>query len=268
MISVGSNCRIARMNQDEFVAALVARVEKQTFPSYVKQSAQEIAAQLKTKPEVFVSAELGRETPAVGQSKVGGKPDVPKGFEWPSEEDDEDAPLQFFAQINLAEVHPHDFGKKLPAKGMVWFFSIADADRAGGYEIDSSTTKVIFSADPGELSPHDIPESLADNEDAVIEERRLEIGPTIGLDAFRDSGIKKVINGELRALGGKSGPLFMLNVRDESQGSDGNIMLADFDCYPIARNAFGEGILGFMISEKDLAKGAFAGVETLFDTGS
>lgn len=255
------------MDEKSLVAELVKRVEKKTFPDYVKQSAAQIAATLAKKPEVFISGELSKEKPKLGQSKVGGKPDLPEGFAWPTEEDDEDAPLQFFAQINLAEVHPHDYRKQLPATGMVWFFSIADGDRAGGYEIDESTTKVIYSAAPGPLSAHDLPEHFDDNADAAIEERRLEIGPTIALDAFRDSGVQDVILEELRALGGKKGPLFMLNVRNEDD-EDAGVMLADWDCYPIARNAFGEGILGFQLSKKDLAEGALDRAETLFDAGT
>jgi len=252
------------MNQKEFVAALAAKVSTQTFPDYVKESATKIAAKLTKNPEVFISGELGEAKPKNGQSKVGGKPDVPAGFEWPTEEDDEDAPLQFFAQINLAEVHPHDFEKKLPAEGMLWFFSIADGDRAGGGEIDASTTKVIYAAKPGTLKAHDIPESLAENEDAEIEEHVLELGPCIGLDAFSDAGITEVIDEQVRALGGKNGPLFMLNVRDDEDG----IMLADFDCYKIAPNAFGEGILGFVLTEKDLKKRALDQADTLFDGGT
>ncbi|MEO8877412.1 MAG: YwqG family protein [Polyangiaceae bacterium] len=252
------------MNQKEFVAALAAQVSKQTFPDYVKESPAKIAAKLTKDAEVFISGELGKGKPKNGQSKVGGKPDVPADFEWPTEEEDDDAPLQFFAQINLAEVHPHDFENKLPAEGMLWFFSIADGDRAGGGEIDESTTKVIYAAKPGKLKAHDIPEAIAENEDAEIDEHILALGPCIGLDAFRDSGIKNVINEQLRALGGKSGPLFMLNVRDEEDG----IMLADFDCYAIAKNAFGEGILGFMLTEEDLENGELDKAETLFDGGT
>ncbi len=42
-----------------------------------------------------VVALVVKGTPKSGESKVGGKPDVPADFEWPNEEDDDGAPLHF-----------------------------------------------------------------------------------------------------------------------------------------------------------------------------
>jgi len=260
-----------------FVAKVVEKVSASEFPDSVKQTAKQIADQLGTSPEIFISGELNEDDqPKTGQSKVGGKPDVPASFKWPNEEEDEDAPLQFIAQLNLAEVHPHDLEGRLPAKGMVWLFSIADGDRAYGYEIDSSTTKVVFMANPGPLKPRAIPEVHADDEDATIEERKIDFGPIIGLDAFRDSGVKDVILEAMRELGGRSGPVFMLNQREagsddeaeDSGGTHGGFMLADLDMHAIASNAFGEGILGFVLTAKDLAAGELSNADTVFETGS
>ncbi len=49
---------------------------------------------------------------------------------------------------------------------------------------------------------------------------------------------------------------------------DDGIMLADFDGYAIARNAFGEGSLGFVVSPADLAAGELAKADTAFETGT
>lgn len=247
-----------------FVEAVSQRVQALGFPDYIKETPAEIAAALVKDGEVFISGEL-TDAPVPGGSKVGGRPDVEAEFEWPTEEDDEDAPLQFIAQINLAEVHPHDLDGRLPAKGMLWFFSIADANRAGGYEIDASTTAVRYAADPGELAPHDLPEAFEDDENATIDERRIVFGPTIYLGGRRDRGITKVIEQALREAGGRRGPVFMLNVRD---GDNAGVMLADFDGYAIARYAFGEGSLGFVLSSADLAAGELAKADTAFETGT
>ena len=258
------------MTKNEFVSALVTEVRKAKLPDYVKQTPADIAAQLEENAKVFVSGELTEEATTCGGSKVGGKPDVEANFEWPCEEDSE-SPLQFIAQINLAEVSPHDFERRLPSAGMLWFFSIADGDRAYGHEINASTTSVRFSPKPGVLTPRDIPEELADNEDATVEERKLEFGATVSLNDFRDSGIKDVIREAMRALGGRSGPLFMLNEHgsdDEVEGSVAGFMLADFDGYAIAQNAFGEGCLSFVLSPSDLAAGKLANAETVFEVGT
>lgn len=254
------------MNKKSFVAALVEKIKTADVPAYAKKSGPEVAAMLGSDPEVFIAGELTEPTGKRGGSKVGGKPDVGAGFSWPHEEDDEDAPLQFIAQLNLAEVKPHDFDNKLPAKGMVWIFSIADGDRAGGGEIDASTTKVLYSADPGPLKPHDIPEELAENEDATIEEQTIEFGPVVSTDGIRDSGVKDVVYEAAAELGGRNGPVYLLNTVDGAD--EPTFMLADLDMYRIAPNAFGEGILSFTLTQKDLAKGALGNADTVFNGGS
>jgi len=48
----------------------------------------------------------------------------------------------------------------------------------------------------------------------------------------------------------------------------GNIILASFDGYDIAPNAFGEGFLDFMINPKDLKKGKLDAAEVEFSAGT
>jgi uncharacterized protein YwqG len=68
----------------------------------------------------------------IGDTKVGGAPDLPQGTPWPmwTKPDGERRPLQFFAQVNLAEaaaVAPAPLG--LPTEGQLSFF--ADFDLPG-----------------------------------------------------------------------------------------------------------------------------------------
>jgi uncharacterized protein YwqG len=62
----------------------------------------------------------------IGQSKFGGAPDLPRGTAWPMRDAPDGArlPLQFFAQIDLAEANaaaPGPLG--LPAEGQLSFFA-------------------------------------------------------------------------------------------------------------------------------------------------
>lgn len=90
------------------------------------------------------------ENIAVGQSKIGGAPDVPPGFEWPTVEvsrwkffgrEREEKPLGFLAQFDLAELAPFDLNHELPTTGMLSFFYTIDGsssklfDSNGGYRV-------------------------------------------------------------------------------------------------------------------------------------
>jgi len=59
---------------------------------------------------------------ALGESKLGGHPDLPEGVPWP---EFGGHPLAFVAQLDLAALAPCVTGKLLPAEGLLLFF-IAD----------------------------------------------------------------------------------------------------------------------------------------------
>ena len=90
------------------------------------------------RPVVGAIVEPPGEVP-LGGSKVGGLPHVDGTFSWPTE-DDSDDPLALVCQINLAEAGLAT--SLLPKQGMLYLFSIYDSDRAYGYEIDETTSRV------------------------------------------------------------------------------------------------------------------------------
>lgn len=248
------------MTKVEFVQQVRAAIEAQKS-KHAKLTSSDIAKMVDA-ANVHIGGSLKSGKAAVGQSKVGGKPDLPEEFEWPCEGDDEDAPLGFVAQINLAEVHAADVNNVLPATGMLWFFSILDGDRAYGHEIDSDTSVMRYEAKPGALKPHKLPELFDDNEDAVIKQRVITFGPTVDVDSH-DADVIELIAKALKKVGGVKGPVFMVK---PSEGGD--VILASFDGYDIAPNAFGEGFLDFMINPKDLKKGKLDAAEVDFTTGT
>ena len=63
---------------------------------------------------------VGKDEIPVGESKFGGKPDLPEGFVWPRRE--KGKPLLFLCQFNLAELAPYDRDGLLPGEGMLYFF--------------------------------------------------------------------------------------------------------------------------------------------------
>jgi hypothetical protein len=56
----------------------------------------------------------------IGQSKIGGQPDLPKNIEWFKE--DNGKRLSFIAQINFSELSNLDKSQNLPSSGMIYFF--------------------------------------------------------------------------------------------------------------------------------------------------
>ncbi|MGH9280050.1 MAG: DUF1963 domain-containing protein, partial [Acidimicrobiales bacterium] len=82
----------------------------------------------------------------IGQSKVGGAPDLPQGTSWPlwTTPGGERLPLQFFAQLDLAEAAaaaPGPLG--LPETGLLSFF--ADFDPEGKPRSDAVTATIRYS---------------------------------------------------------------------------------------------------------------------------
>ncbi len=61
----------------------------------------------------------------VGKSKIGGKPDLPKDFEWPKSDNKS---MLFCAQYNLSELTKFDKENNLPKKGFFYVFMSLDQD--------------------------------------------------------------------------------------------------------------------------------------------
>ena len=79
---------------------------------------------------------------SIGTSKFGGKPDLPVGAEWPTE--DNSKPLAFIAQINLREVVSLDSGELLPKSGILYFFYASEQDAWGFDPKDKNKFRVIY----------------------------------------------------------------------------------------------------------------------------
>lgn len=117
----------------------------------------------------------------IGQTKIGGLPDLPKNFAWVVERNtvvtDEQKilffnykkkkttikSLSFIAQINLAEIAPLDSENLLPKSGMLYFFYSAEQEVWGFDNSDKNKFKVLyFEGNINELArtayPIDLPE--------------------------------------------------------------------------------------------------------------
>lgn len=79
----------------------------------------------------------------LGDSKLGGLPDLPRGAAWPAKDG---RPLAFLAQIDLAAV-PHPGGEpRLPREGLLSFFYLVWEERWGFDPHDRGCWQVLYSS--------------------------------------------------------------------------------------------------------------------------
>lgn len=83
----------------------------------------------------------------IGESKLGGLPDLPPGVDWPECKGE---PLSFIAQFRMSDVTEYDTDRLLPSTGMTYFFYDADQGAWGYDPADAGRWKVIYYG--GELS--------------------------------------------------------------------------------------------------------------------
>ena len=118
---------------------------------------QQLKSMQKTSIRINYISDSKAECP-IGASKVGGKPDLPPGFQWfyyygkGVFDDDISAnrPLSFLAQINCGEIHKYDKDSLLPSAGMLYFFYEMETMPSGIYPGDKGGARVHYY--PGDVS--------------------------------------------------------------------------------------------------------------------
>ncbi|MDO6355719.1 YwqG family protein [Caloramator sp. CAR-1] len=97
----------------------------------------------------------------IGMSKIGGKPDLPEGWDWPTWNK---LPLAFICQLNLEHICEYDGDKELPNQGMLYFFYEAYNQPWGYDPKDKGCCKVLYyDGDVELLKGVNFPEFLPDN---------------------------------------------------------------------------------------------------------
>jgi Domain of unknown function (DUF1963) len=217
----------------------------------------------------------------LGGSKVGGLPHVDDDFVWPTEDGTDDA-LALVCQINLAEA-PAAVGG-LPDRGLMYLFSIYDPDRAYGYEIDETTTRLLYADDPGPLSVAEPPDDLT--EDGILPERYLVLALALVTEDTDDDGgytearfdydVEQAIDDEVVQRGGAPCGVvrllghaypFRADTR-ELIDADSTILLLYVNGYTVGPYAFGEGDFHVVIDGDALASGRLDEAEVLFEPGT
>jgi hypothetical protein len=272
--------RSAAVLIDEVVRALNER----TWPAYVTD---ELGRAVGDAVAPYLRLVVGAQAadpghdPGLGALKVGGLPHVDDRFRWPTEQSTDD-PLALVCQLNLSEVPRSIHG--LPPTGLLYLFSIYDPDRAYGYEIDETTTRLLYVRDPGPLAVAQPPEGLA--EGGVLAERRLRLGPALlteeadAQDGYRaarfDHDVEQAIEDEVVRRGGAPCAVVRLlghahPFRTETRelfDADNTILLLYVNGYAVGPYPFGEGDFHVVIDGDALAAGRLDAAEVLFEPGT
>lgn len=125
------------------------------------------------------SEDENREKLPKGTSKIGGKPDLPKDFQWFYYKGEdykkivENRPLSFLMQINCEEVHKYDKESLLPEKGMLYFFYELFTMTWGFSPQDRGSAKVFYyDGEIEDLVPTDFPKDM--EKDCIIPESKID----------------------------------------------------------------------------------------------
>lgn len=126
----------------------------------------------------------------IGQSKLGGQPDLPGSYEWPKTKDDES--LSFLAQLNCAELMAYDQDGLLPKKGLISFFYCSDQEAWGFDPNDRDQFKVIYTEPIGNLVRMDLPDDLDDH--AIFKTNQIIFDSSLSLPGWEHESIEGMLS--------------------------------------------------------------------------
>jgi hypothetical protein len=98
---------------------------------------------------------------SLGATKIGGRPDLPPGIPWPEWRG---APLNFLAQIRLADIAVSDSDGELPHEGMLSFFFDYTNWGKLGRDAEGSLATVLYLSEGTPLQRLPWPEALPKRE--------------------------------------------------------------------------------------------------------
>ena len=155
--------------------AFVARIDELAPPDYDASLFAATCEKIRQHLVPVVAGWRVERSHVIGASKIGGSPDLPKEFPWPTNRSGT-ARLSFLLQINLAELSAATSGDEtlgFPRTGMFYLFALCDADAAQAYIMDSAYTAVRFIAQPGSLTPRLHPDDVTAH--ARVDEMALQL---------------------------------------------------------------------------------------------
>ena len=156
------------------------------------------------RPAIWIHDDIDADG-SVGQSRVGGTPDLPAGMAWPGAESN--SYLDFLLQINLADLPVSDTTASLPRKGMMWLFEYWNSPGVRQLFVEPGDLDLARAPSPegvyfnyvGEVSERalrfrvgeDLPRWTSDAHDALVRQIQEELAlddDDLGFEILSDEG--------------------------------------------------------------------------------
>lgn len=147
-----------------------------------------LRSEIAIKPEDAIDTEI-----KVGQSKIGGQPDLPKNQTWFKENNGKS--LSFLAQINLSETRQFDKSNQLPPSGLLYFFYSAEQEAWGFDPKDKDKFKVFyFNGDAVDLVRNEFPSDLP--EYSRYKSCKLSFGSSVSIPNWESEVVNGILSSE------------------------------------------------------------------------
>jgi len=126
----------------------------------------------------------------IGQSKIGGKPDLSSSSEWPMTKANKS--LSFIGQINCGELKTFDKDSLLPSKGLISFFYCSDQEAWGFDPKDSDRFKVIYTESIDNLECIEFRKDLEDH--SIFQPNELKFDCSLSLPGWEHDSIDGILS--------------------------------------------------------------------------
>lgn len=126
----------------------------------------------------------------IGQSKIGGKPDLLATSAWPITNDNKS--LSFIGQLNCAELKSFDVDNLLPNEGLLSFFYCSEQEAWGFDPKDADRFNVIYTDSIDNLERIDYPKDL--EEFSIFQPNELKFASSLSLPGWEHDSIEGVLS--------------------------------------------------------------------------
>lgn len=151
---------IGKKNEEEFFKSEIEKLKDKINEYDLTSISDQILKRVKKKI-IIDPVPTSEDKIKMGESKIGGNPDLPDGVSWPSFNG---IPLAFLMQLNLSELKKLEFNQFFTDNGLILFFY---NERSTGWSVNEKDSwKVIFTKDLENLVRTEFPKNVGNIKDS------------------------------------------------------------------------------------------------------